>query len=305
MKKTDERATQKLCVSVSCHLIDSMVQESLDNLGYNITDTKLGEGAQGIIVSGTDNENQDVAIKLINFKSKRGKAQFQYEKFITSRLIEAKPEGICEFQHVESSEEWGIVIMKQYESDMFNYLFEGDREAKLEENMAKSVFSSICTGLKALHSQGIAHLDVKLENILFNISSKEPFICDFGSSIYIPQTDGETLFKAYGLGVRGTFEYYAPELIRKERSYDPFKVDIYALGVLLHIMVTGLYPYLIKNPIRIAQMDVVKKEVSPACVKLIKSMLHRTPSKRPTISQVLQDPWLKATSFTYNKTFDL
>jgi len=111
-----------------------------DERRYTITDTKLGEGSQGTILSGKDEDNNCVAIKIVRFSSPKAQAQFQYEKFITNKIMEANDDtsGLCVFLGVQEQQEWGIMVMNQYETDLFNFLFEINFQPKLNETPAKS-----------------------------------------------------------------------------------------------------------------------------------------------------------------------
>ena len=84
-----------------------------------------------------------------------------------------------------------------------------------------------------MHNQGLAHRDLKCENIFldekFNL-----ILADFGFAGPIQGKDGEGKLKS----IIGTEGYMAPEIILK-KPYVGSQVDIFALGVVLFIMVMG------------------------------------------------------------------
>ena len=85
-----------------------------------------------------------------------------------------------------------------------------------------------------MHSQKIAHRDIKLENILIDNRDRVKII-DFGFSVNYKDKMG-------GLKMHcGTPNYMAPEIVQK-KAYNPTCVDVWALGVLLYRMVAGVYP---------------------------------------------------------------
>ena len=101
----------------------------------------------------------------------------------------------------------------------------------LKENHAKYFFIKILKAVQALHKNGICHRDLKTGNILLD-NKFNPKICDFGFSTYIQKNLKDKL---------GTPEYMAPEIYKG--NYDGEKVDIFALGVILFNLITGIYPF--------------------------------------------------------------
>ena len=97
---------------------------------------------------------------------------------------------------------------------------------------AKGIFRQIVEAISYLHKKSIAHRDLKLENIIFT-SKEQVKIIDFGFSI-----QSNSKLRTFC----GTPTYMAPELVRKS-EYWGHKVDVWALGVLLYRMLTGIYPF--------------------------------------------------------------
>lgn len=119
-------------------------------------------------------------------------------------------------------------ILMEYakHGDLCNLLVR--RRVSLDETLVRTYFHQLVAGLEALHSNGAAHLDLKLENLLIS----EDFtlkLADFDLS-YVPDDEMVTS--------RGTKNYRAPE-IRQNRCSDPYAADIYSAAIILFLMKTG------------------------------------------------------------------
>lgn len=98
-----------------------------------------------------------------------------------------------------------------------------------DEHVAIHIFSQITQGVQFLHNiVGIAHRDLSLENILLD-AHWCPKICDFGLSTIASRPSSDVVGKLF---------YMAPEVIAGQ-VYNPIQADIWSLGIILFIMLTG------------------------------------------------------------------
>ena len=96
------------------------------------------------------------------------------------------------------------------------------------------IFSQVAGAVHHLHSLGIYHRDLKLENILIDERQHIKLI-DFGFSI---KSNPSENLKMYC----GTPSYMAPELVGK-RDYKGWAVDVWALGIILYTILSGYFPF--------------------------------------------------------------
>ena len=118
--------------------------------------------------------------------------------------------------------------------DLFEFL--SKREFKITEDRARTISHQITNALFYLHSYGIAHRDIKLENILMTKASDDSQVklIDFGLSKILGP--GESSQDPYG-----TLAYVAPEVLM-QRPYS-FYVDSWSLGIIIYVMLSGLLPF--------------------------------------------------------------
>jgi Flp pilus assembly protein TadD len=119
-----------------------------------------------------------------------------------------------------------------------------DRDGPVPEREAREIARQICAGLAQAHRQGVIHGDLKPGNILIVRAPRSAIravITDFGIATMKP-IEGASMTAGRG----GTPDFMAPELCLGEPS--TVASDLYALGILFHVMLTGHSPKRIETP---------------------------------------------------------
>lgn len=102
--------------------------------------------------------------------------------------------------------------------------------------MCGSYFSQLLDAVEFLHQNGICHRDIKPENIIIDRNKNFLKLIDFGLSKEFDQSGGLLQTSC------GSPCYAAPQMLHGVK-YDARKVDVWALGVTLHAMISGRLPY--------------------------------------------------------------
>jgi serine/threonine protein kinase len=175
-----------------------------------------------------------VAVKIVKKKDLNMKDQELLKREIEVLKICQHP-NIIKLEDVFENQDYIYIVMEYLSGgDFFNFLEK--RKFKISEQNAKRIMHELATSIYYLHSFGIAHRDLKPENILMVSDSDNSQIklVDFGLS------------KSFGPGEFckepfGTLCYVAPEILL-QRSYDK-SVDLWSLGVIMHLMLCGTLPF--------------------------------------------------------------
>lgn len=147
--------------------------------------------------------------------------------------------------------------------------------------------SQMLSAISHCHANGVIHRDIKPENIMLTKGDKIRLI-DFGLSKIAAGVEKE---------IAGTPYYMSPEMLGSKYNE---KTDMWSMGVLLYVLVSGYLPFQGKTSaevfkkIRAGQFHFRHKEfesVSAHCKDLISEMLTRDPIKRPSASTCLKHPY--------------
>ena len=130
---------------------------------------------------------------------------------------------------VASRGEEHLVLEEYIQGDTLDFLL---KDSRFTPNETKKIITQVCKALWGLHSVGAVHRDVKPENIM--LRGDEAVLIDFDAArLYKPEESGDTQ-------VLGTTGFAAPE--QYGLSQTDRRADIYAVGVLMNIMLTGRHP---------------------------------------------------------------
>jgi len=285
------------------------ISDNYDIHEYYKFTNQISEGAYGIVYKGFNKATyQPVAIKRIK-KDELTDEQLELQKNEIEVLkVGQHPNVIQMIDVFESLTSIYLVLEYMPGGDLYDYL--KDRNFQISEERAMALFFDIAKGVQYLHSLGIVHRDLKLENIMMSDNSKDavPRVVDFGLVTMMgpQQKANETL---------GTLAYAAPEVIQS-KSYDA-KCDVWSLGVVLHLLLVGSYPFMDKrddvlmNQILKTPFKPTSKRwegVSQSAQSLTKSLLLKPQESRPSLSEVLKHAWfaplVKGQAKLRSKSFD-
>lgn len=132
----------------------------------------------------------------------------------------------CVYDVMEADD--GQIVLEEYLDGVT--LFESLEVSKYRYPEAKRILRSLCRALSCLHENGYVHRDIKPENIVLTREGKAVLI-DFGAARKVTCHQDTRIL--------GTVGYASPEQILAQSDA---RTDVYALGILLNVMLTGLHP---------------------------------------------------------------
>ncbi|KAJ3613692.1 hypothetical protein NHX12_019938 [Muraenolepis orangiensis] len=233
------------------------------------------------------NTGVDVAIKMIDKKAmhKAGMVQrVTNEVEIHCRL---KHPSILElYNYFEDSNYVYLVLEMCHNGEMGRHL--KDRKVPFSEDEARHFMHQIVKGMLYLHTHGIMHRDLTMSNLLLT-SNMNIKIGDFGlaTQLKLPTEKHFTMC--------GTPNYISPEVAT--RSAHGLESDVWSLGCMFYAFLIGRPPF-DTDTVKHTLSKVVLGEyqmpghVTPEAQDLIRQLLQRDPAQRPSLSAVLDHPFM-------------
>ena len=232
-----------------------------------------------------------VAIKVIKESTFQSPITAQSIDTEISALKNLSHQYLCNLRETIQCDHHVFIIMEHCPGDTLANLLLSDRGG-LPEHKAREILRQMLEGVAYIHSQGYAHRDLKPQNIMFT-ENQDVKIIDLGLSVKVNSIQSSERRH----NNVGTPLYQAPELFNGT-VLNAQTVDIWAIGVLLHIMLCDRLPFRFKvprNAANIAEFESSVKtgqyknpdNISQQASEVLRSMLTVDPQSRPTAEQLL------------------
>lgn len=257
---------------------------------YELADVVLGSGYTGTVRLATSRSNtqQRYAVKTLSLSAITRDRLEQLRSEVENLLSMDHPHIVRLHDVYESRRQLHLVMECLDGGELFDRVSE---RGHLPEEDATDVVWQILLALHYLHSHGVVHRDLKLENFLFDQQgSKLLKLIDFGFS---KRCDAFAEVE----GSLGTIAYVAPEVLKQRYTS---QCDLWSLGVINFILLCGHMPFSGPDSMMIRNIAAGEYTLKPrqwrgiseeAC-SFTKSLLHVDPRTRLTATAALNHPWL-------------
>ncbi|KAJ1372420.1 MAP kinase-interacting serine/threonine-protein kinase mnk-1 [Parelaphostrongylus tenuis] len=293
---------------------------------YKLTDEKLGAGAYASVRTCVSiASGKEYAVKVVDKNEESHTRSRILREVNTFKMCKNQPNIVQLIEWFEDDVNFYMVFEKMRGGPLLEHII---RKGYFTEEEARRVTVDIATALKFLHDRGIAHRDVKPENILCTEPDRvSPVkLCDL--DLASRPVKGRSPPKLSQIASEpdlaspvGSAEFMAPEVVdafvNDALRYDK-RCDMWSLGVILYIMLCGYAPFQgecddedcgwsegqpcddcqqeLFRRIQCGEYDFPSDEwdmISAEAKHLVSSLLVKNVSERLTANEVLDHPWVK------------
>lgn len=273
------------------------VQDFLER--YEVGDT-VGVGGFAVVKRGRDRETgEDVAIKVVD-KSRYAAGDNSLEREIQVLLKVDHPNCIKLYDVYITPRKVYIVTELVSGGELLDRVTE---RGNYTEKEASAIIRQILKGVGYLHSHGIVHRDLKLENMIFQTDKDDSLIkiADFGLSKFF---QAGTVLST----MCGSPQYVAPEVLGVGdggSEYSP-AVDMWSVGVVLFILISGYSPFDDDNDAVLFEKiksgnydaeDPIWENISAEGKSIVSKLLTVDSASRLSAEAALAHPWVQGTCF--------
>ena len=268
----------------------------------------IGKGAYGTVrvAHKYDRDTQcTILFAVKEFKKKPQESENNFNKRLTSEFCISSSLHDINIIHTldlmkDARGEYCQVMEYCDGGDLYSLILSSDEG--LEQDEADCFFKQLVSGVVYMHSIGVAHCDLKPENLLLTCNGVLK-ISDFGNAECFRMAWETEVHMS--TGVCGSRPYIAPEQFR-DKEFDPRSADVWAVGVIYMAMRTGSYLWQVAIPDedmyyeKYLQGRKQKNGFEPIenlrrarCRNVIYSVLDPSPTRRINAKQILNSEWVK------------
>ncbi len=228
----------------SAPAVEATAKRDLASIGPYRLLKKLGEGGMGQVwlAEQTAPLQRQVALKLIKVGMYDDSVLHRFQSERQSLAIMEHP-SIAKVFDAGATADGQLYFVMEYVPGVPITDYCDQKRLKIRERL--ELFVKVCDGVQHAHQKAIIHRDLKPANILVAELDGKPIprIIDFGlAKAAMPQAVAETMFTQVGAFV-GTPGYMSPEQADPNVQDVDTRTDVYSLGVVLYVLLTGFLPF--------------------------------------------------------------
>ncbi|RKZ45454.1 MAG: serine/threonine-protein kinase PknK [Candidatus Parabeggiatoa sp. nov. 3] len=250
--------------------------------------TLIYESANSIVYRGVRSEdNQSVILKMLkaDYPTPEELTRYRQEYDITKSL---DIDGVIKTDGIEKYQNTYVIVLEDFGAEALKKVMS---EMTFSLRVFLSVAIKVAAHLGQIHAAHVIHKDINPSNIVFNPTTQQLKIIDFGIASRLPR---ETPTLKNPSQLEGTLAYISPEQTgRMNRALD-YRTDLYSLGVTFYELLTGKVPFEADSPLELVHC-LMAKTPTPVC--------EVNPDIPPMVSDIVMKLMAKNVEDRYQSAF--
>ncbi|MCT7957552.1 AAA family ATPase [Laspinema palackyanum] len=251
---------------------------------------QIYESANSIVYRGIrDADSQPIILKVLqeNYPTPQELARYRTEYQITQSL---NVPGVVKVYDLQKYQNTLVMFVEDFGGESLKHWL-SERSFDLEEFLHLAI--AITEALGQIHSANIIHKDINPSNIVFNPSTGQVKIIDFGISTQL--TRENTTLKNPNI-LEGTLAYLSPEQTGRMNRCIDYRSDFYSLGVTFYELLTHRLPFESTDPLELVHCHIAKQSI-PAT--------HINADIPPVLSDIILKLMAKTAEDRYQNAYGL
>ncbi|PXF43722.1 Serine/threonine-protein kinase STK11 [Gracilariopsis chorda] len=257
---------------------------------------KLGEGAFAVVREGIDqNTLRLVAIKVLDMrriKKMRGGAAAVVREVRVQKRLKRHPNLIELIDVIRPKHSSKTYIVLELSNGCTVAQLADRNNGTLPHTQVANYAYQVLRGLHYMHGKGVVHRDIKPANMMLNVNGTLK-ISDFGVAEFLDEYNQNDNVSR----TSGSPAFQAPEIARGDADYSGMKVDVWALGISIFLLITGRIPFQGDNLVQLFEnigrgTFEMPPELPHDIQHVLSQMLTVDWRQRASVGQLLRHPWI-------------
>jgi len=272
----------------------------LENKGYQLNVTNLlGQGGSCKVYRSTyaQDTSKEFAVKVMDKPGPRKINTRLYKQEISILKKLDHPNIITLVESFENDRFYYVITVLEKGGELFERIANVSKYGAFTEKKAAAHVKTMLECLQYIHSLNIVHRDIKPENFVFSstLENAKMILIDFGCALEVEDNKEVK-------DIVGTHYYLAPESAAKRATRDGKslkKSDLWAVGVIAYIMLTGTPPFkgrrhndilteILTKPVTFP----AKHNLSESFKRFVRKALKKPPGRRMSVDEALKHDWV-------------
>ena len=306
-----------------CIVLKRVSKNVMNYASSLITENGFDSDAGGVAVPEWETTPEMVAVKVSSWsqlQSLRGRhLEDPIKEVAALQLLGARHPHVVSIMDALQNDTHLFCVFPYISGNLYSCLIDDmacSPTGRISESQSRMWFRQILCGISQLQKKGICHRDLCIDNMVVD-ENKNICIIDLGLCLRVPFSDPNSRLLVSDVsantcrrlmktqGQCGRWQHMAPEVRSRCEYFDGFAIDLWSAGIVLYEFLVGKKPFALPDQADrkfksisvegnlTELLEARGDQLSNEAVDLLQSMLWHDPSKRLTLEEIVNHPWVQ------------